>query len=151
MGVRERFWAIRMAGLEGIKRRSLKQKFCADLNESRRRRTHDLPKRRAVDIPIDRLRSKKLRVVECIERFDSELQRLSFGQTEIFQQRQIEVVYSRPVEESPPGRSWSSQRILAELQCVEIGSAISGIMIKIKRASIVVWLINAIIVDAVRF
>ena len=47
---------------------------------------------------------------------EPELERFRFGQTQILQQRQVEVVHSRSVEKSPLGRAGRSQSVLAELQ-----------------------------------
>ena len=93
---------------------SLEKEFGPNLHQAGRSGTDGLTEGRAVNIPVNRLRSEKLSVIESIECFNPELERFHFGQTQVFQKREIKIVHPGAVKESPSGRSWRSERVLTE-------------------------------------
>src|SRR5258706_5834995 len=91
------------------KDKSLKINFHRKLNQSRRRCAHDCAKRGIADIAVYGSRSVELRVIENIEGFESELERLRFIQTHGLGQGQVEVINAGTVEESSPGHAEIAQ------------------------------------------
>lgn len=73
-------------------------KFRAQLSNSRGLRADDLAERagRALigDIAVNRLRSKKLRMVESVERFGPKLKRFRFREAHVFENSEIIIVHS---------------------------------------------------------
>ena len=85
---------------------TLEIEFRAELHEAWRTGADHLAKSRTADISPDGLRSEKLRVIEYIEAFETELQRLRFRDTQILQQSKIEIVHARATEKPALGGSW---------------------------------------------
>ena len=103
------------------------------------------------DIAVDGLGPEELCVVENVETFQPKLERFRFGQAHILEKSHIVVLQPRSVEKAPLGVARRTQSIFAELRGIEIRPSVARIVIQIESASQVVRLINAIIVDAVRF
>src|ERR1051326_2909899 len=87
----------------------------------------------AVDVAVDCGRPEELSMVERIERLQPELQLLRFRPPEGFQQRDIRIEHSRPVERPAGGRARSAQGIRSESRSVEILLPVSWIVVQIQR------------------
>src|SRR5580658_9022741 len=108
-----------------------KNELRAYLHQPRSHRAHYLAKRPAADVAVNRLRPKKLRVVENVEGFQAKLQRFRFGQAQVLEKRHIEVFHSGPVEIAPRSVAWSAEGVVAEQRAIEIGLAVARIVIQI--------------------
>ena len=64
--------------------------------------------------PFTAAGAKELRVIERIERFQPELQRLGFGDPEVLEQREIEIQHPGTVEGTARGGAGRAQSIRAE-------------------------------------
>ena len=64
-----------------------------------------MSKSRAVDVSVDRAIRIELRVVERVESFEAEFERLGFCEFCAFVERDIEIGNAWPVEEAPLGIS----------------------------------------------
>src|SRR5271165_2276132 len=96
----------------------LKEKFEGDLSDSSSLgASHESKQSPILDVAI---RIVELGVVEHIEELEPELEKFRFRQMEVLQQRRVEVVESRPIEEAPPGAAQLPEGLKAEQRCVEI-------------------------------
>ena len=129
----------------------LEQEFRAQLHQAGRIGTDDLAEGGTADVAVDGLRSEELGVIENVESFQPKLERLRFGQAHVLEQRHVVIVHPRSGEEAPRGVARRAQGVLAELGGIEIRPPVAGIVIQIERTAGVVGLIDAIIVDAIRF
>ena len=75
--------------------------FSRQLNQSRRRRTHDSSEIRIVDLSVYRRRAVKLAMVKHIEGLHPYIERIKFPQPERFTYLHIEVVNTRAVKDAP--------------------------------------------------
>src|SRR5215471_593877 len=85
----------------------------------------------AVDIGIHGRGSKKLCMIERIERFDPQLQRPRFGERERLQHREIEVQHSRSMKRPARGAARRSQGVIAKSERVEIRQPIARIAVEV--------------------
>ena len=69
----------------------------------------------------------------------------------VFEKGHVEIIHSRTIEKTSPGGPRSSEGVFAELGGIEIRLSITEMVIQFERAACVVRLINAIVVDAIRF
>src|ERR1700722_7836547 len=131
--------------------RILKNELGTQLNQPRCFRAFHLSKSRSQisDISVNRQRPKELSMVECVKTFHSKLQRLRFRHTHIFHERNIEVIQSGPIEETPSRRAWSPQGILAKLRSIKIRTSIARVVSDVESAASIVRFINTKIVNAV--
>jgi hypothetical protein len=87
-------------------------------------RPKDQTERARAEVPV---RVEKLGMVEDIEELGPELSTHVFRDLGVFQQGQIEVIDTWPMEESPIGSVQGAQTFEAECRCIEVGLARSGI------------------------
>src|SRR5579872_5681169 len=79
-----------------------------------------MAKQRIVHVSIHRSRTKKLRMVKNVERFQAELQRLRLTNLEVSQQRQVRVERPGPGKISPARIAGSAQGIVGKSPRIEI-------------------------------
>src|SRR5689334_2947993 len=77
-------------------------------------------------------------MIKHVEELPTELQRLAFGQPDIFMKRQIPVVEARTVKECPAGGPEFAQRFLREECRIEIGIRAGNRVIR-SRVGNVEW------------
>src|SRR5208283_405964 len=91
----------------------------------------------------------ELRVVENIECFQPELQRLRFSQPQVLLKRHVKVADSRSVEESSPGGADLAQCREGEERGVKCRPSVARVGVDRKIARGEVWRVHAVVVDAV--
>src|SRR5580692_9722475 len=111
----------------------LESELRTQLNQAGRGGADNLAEGRTADVAVNRLRPEELGVVENVERFDAELERLRFGQSQVLEQRHIEVLHAGTVEIAARGVARRTERVIAEQRRIEIGPGVSGIRVQIQR------------------
>src|SRR5579875_2499704 len=94
--------------------------FRRELNQPGRRGAHHLPEQRIVEVAIHRRRSEKLRVVEEVEGFHAELQRLGLSKCYVSLHDQIRVEHARSREKSPPSIAHGAESVRFECAGIEV-------------------------------
>jgi hypothetical protein len=107
------------------------------------------PKNGLLIFPLTDAGPEELRVIECIESFQADLQRFGFFQAQIFHGGEIKVVDAGPVKGAPRRGAELVERREAEKRSIERGSAVARIGIDLKIAGSEVWRVDAIVIDAV--
>src|SRR5712691_789676 len=92
----------------------LKRELCGDLRDARRRSVGDISKRGATNVSIHRAATKKLSMVEGIERFETDLQSPRFCKLGDLVDRQAVVVHTRSVERAARRVARRAQSIRGE-------------------------------------
>lgn len=131
--------------------RELEKEFGSQLKEPGRGCIHHLREGGTADIAIDGLRAEKLGMVEDVEALKPKLNRLRFAQAQMLEKGHIVVVHPRSVKEAPSGRPRRTQVVLAELASIEIRTSVAWIVVQVECAARVVGLVDAEIIDAIRF
>src|SRR5208282_2161766 len=127
----------------------LEDQFDRSLHQPGSSRTHDVSERCAIDVAVHRSRSVELGVVENVKSLETELQRLGLTERNALQQRHVVVVDAWAVEETPLGVARLSQGLETEKAGIEIGLAVARVAVQSERTRSVLWLVDAIVVDAV--
>src|SRR4051812_22608804 len=97
----------------------LEQEFQAQLQEPRWSRVNDLSKKIAAEIAVNCRGAEKLGVVEYVKRFETEFERLRFGEANVFGESEIRIEATRAVEETPIRGAGRAQSILREKRGIE--------------------------------
>src|ERR1035438_6982786 len=92
------------------------------------------PEVRIVHFAIHRRRAVELRVVEDIESFYPDIERLEFADPNGFAEFDIEIFDSRTMEEAPGSIAQLSQSLGSEEAGVERGLAVARVRIDLKRS-----------------
>src|ERR1700676_267007 len=103
----------------------------------------------AVHIAVHGPITEELCMVEGIEGFEAQLQRLSFGEPRHFTQHGVEIFNARSIEEAARRSTGSAERIGLEQAGVERRKPISRIVIDFQRPRRDIRDINADRVDTV--
>src|ERR1700761_301147 len=121
------------------------------LKNARRGCTDDIAKGRTANVAVDGRRSAELRVLEKNKGIHPEEERFRLGERQVLRHSHVEIVCTRAVEKSPFRIAWRPQCIRAEHAGAEVVVLVlSRIVVEPKGAAVVVRLVNARIVDAVR-
>ena len=129
---------------------SLKGELQCSLQDARRRGTDDISEGRTPDIAVNRTWSAELRVVENIECFDPEEQRLRFCERQVLLDGHVKVVRTRAVEKSPSCVAWRTQRVHGEDRSVKVVVVIlARVLVQAKWAAAVIGFVDAGIIDPV--
>ena len=99
--------------------RPLERELGGELNESRRGGGCDLAERRAHDVAVHGAGAVELRVVEDVERFEANLEVPRLVERDALDQREVEVLDARPVEEPARRVAELAERRHAEARGVE--------------------------------
>jgi hypothetical protein len=119
------------------------------LEDSRRRGTHNSPEQGATDIAIYGRWSEELRVVESVERFQPDLKGFGFGEPDVLEECQVEIVDPRAVEEAPRGAAKLTQGWETEERGVECCSSIAWIRVDLQITGSEIRRIHAIVIDPI--
>src|SRR5690242_7023290 len=119
------------------------------LNQARRRGSHDLAEEGAVDIAIDCDGAEELGVIEGVEALGAEFQSALLP-LEGAAEREIEVQRAGAVESAARRGSRRAERVGMEQLGIEIRHSVARIVVDAQRTGRVVGAIEAAIVDAVR-
>lgn len=106
----------------------------SQLHQARRHRADDLSEGRIIDVAVNRVRAEELGMIEGIERFQTEFEHFGFSEFGIFQQSNVPIVHSWSIRETARGRAGQAERWKVEERCIEIGLAVSWIVIELQRA-----------------
>src|SRR5262245_21651684 len=80
-------WPSRASSL-----RKLEHELGGQLNESRRRRGFDLPERGAGDVPVHGAGAVELRMIQDVERLETQLQGMRPAEPDLLDHREIEIL-----------------------------------------------------------
>ena len=119
------------------------------MRNARWRRLQDLAKCGIVDVSIDGAASIKLRVIEGIERFEAEFERLAFAQLGDLVKGHVPIINAGSVERPACRVSLRAERIRTEQRGVEVGLSVSRVVIDFQVSGSNVGTIDAHGVDAV--
>jgi hypothetical protein len=124
-GSAERTPNFRASGLEALgdvtlrRSTSLEVQLQSGLGNTSGLRFEDASEGGAVDVSVNGVRAIELRMVEGVERLETEFERGGLAEAGKFAQRHVVVVNSRSIEEPPGCCAERTERVGAEKGCVE--------------------------------
>ncbi len=127
----------------------LELEFHRELHQSGRRCADYGAEIRIVDFAVDRGRSVKLRMIENVEIFEPDIERLGLGETHRLADLDVEVLDPRPVEKPPRRIAELTQRFGSEPRGVKGRPAISRIGVDLEWPRRDLRRVEQLIVDSV--
>jgi hypothetical protein len=109
-------------------------KLKGQLHEARRHGAKHLSEGRIVDVAVNRIRAEELGMIEGIESFQTAFEHFGFGEVGILQQCDVPIFHAGPIEETARGCTGRAERRKVEERCIEIGLAVSRIVVELQRA-----------------
>lgn len=124
-------------------------KLCRYLNQARSGRADYASEVGIVDFAIHRRRSVELRVVENIESFYPDIERLEFGDPNSFVELDVEILNSRTMEKTPESIPQLAQSLGSKQAGIERGLAVARVRIELEGSGRPLRRVQQFIVHAI--